>query len=66
MTPDDLKAAAVEGRSAQPGDVNPYIGDEVLARAWHSGYRRMLAEMLDNSPQYRAFVDAQEPSPPTV
>jgi|DEB0MinimDraft_3_1074331.scaffolds.fasta_scaffold311468_1 hypothetical protein len=60
MTPEDLKAAAVEGRSAEPGAVNPYIGDDVLARAWHSGYRRMLSEMLKNSPQYRAFVDAQK------
>jgi hypothetical protein len=49
-TPDDLKAAALAGRAARPGAVNPFTGKGATARAWRAGYRRMLLAMIETSP----------------
>jgi hypothetical protein len=58
MTADDIKFAALEGRAADPGTPNPYAGQGALATAWMLGYKRMLLDMLDNSPARQAWLNA--------
>jgi hypothetical protein len=65
MTPSaaELKRAATEGRTATPGTVNPYMGQGALARAWMSGYKRSLLQMLEDSPSQQAYRAAQSKTP---
>jgi hypothetical protein len=60
---DQLKRAATKGRTATPGTVNPYRGQGALARAWMSGYKRSLLQMLEDSPSQRAYRAAQKETP---
>lgn len=51
--------ALYSGSVADPGDRNPYAGDEslVLAKLWMRGYMRMLRVRIDTGPamqRYRA------------
>lgn len=59
----DLRQAALEGRRSAPGTANPYAGKPILARAWRTGYKRMLLAMLDSAPEYRAYLAAQKETP---
>jgi hypothetical protein len=52
----ELKRIHVEGRDADVGAANPYRGQLVNAAVWRSGYRRMLDDMLANSPTRQAFL----------
>lgn len=52
---DRIAAAGREGRAAEPGAVNPYAGDGVVALSWDLGYRAMLAEKLQNSPAAQLY-----------
>jgi hypothetical protein len=58
MTPRvaELKRIHAEGRSADLGARNPYRGRIVLAAVWMGGYRRMLDDMMANSPARRAWL----------
>jgi len=61
-TRDEMVAASRAGRAATPGDVNPYYGQGVLADLWRLGYRTMLVDMLNRSPERQDFL-AQEETP---
>jgi hypothetical protein len=54
----EIKRAHVEGQAADVGAQNPYRGQIVLAAVWRAGYRRMLDDMLANSPARQAFLHA--------
>jgi hypothetical protein len=53
---DELKLVYAEGRAADVGSPNPYRGQMVLAAVWLGDYRRMLDDMLANSPARQAFL----------
>lgn len=53
---DDVKRVYAEGRAAEVGSANPYRGQMVLASVWMSGYRKMLDDMLANSPARQAYL----------
>jgi hypothetical protein len=53
---DELKRVHAEGRAAQVGASNPYRGRIVLAAVWMGGYRRMLDDMMANSPARQAYL----------
>ncbi len=55
---EELKRVYAEGQAAGVGDENPYRGRMVLAAVWMGGYRRMLDDMLANSPARQAFLRA--------
>lgn len=52
----ELKTAYAEGLAAKVGAENPYRSRMTLAAAWRTGYRKMLDEMLANSPARQAFL----------
>ena len=52
----ELKRIHAEGRAAGVGARNPYYGQRVNAAVWRGGYRRMLDELLANSPARQAFL----------
>ena len=54
----ELKRVHAEGRTAEIGARNPYHGRIVLAAVWRGGYRRMLDDMLANSPARQAYLRA--------
>lgn len=58
-TRDDYVAAITAGRSAQPGDVNPYMGRGMLADLWRAGYNAMLDTWLANADTRQAELRAQ-------
>jgi len=60
---DQLKQAAMDGRAAVPGSKNPYAGQGALARAWRSGYRRMLFVMMETSPAHLNYLAAKKETP---
>jgi hypothetical protein len=53
---EELKRIYAEGQAAKIGAPNPYRGQIVNAAVWMSGYRKMLDDMLANSPARRAFL----------
>lgn len=55
----ELKSVHAEGRAAELGALNPYRGRVVLAAVWMGGYRRMLEDMMANSPARQAFLRAR-------
>jgi hypothetical protein len=57
-TVEEAKRVQAEGRAAELGAPNPYRGRIVLAAVWMGGYRRMLDDMLANSPARQAFLRA--------
>jgi hypothetical protein len=52
----ELKRVYAEGQAAGVGNVNPYHGQIVLASVWRAGYRRMLDDMLANSPARQVYL----------
>ena len=63
MTRDELVAARTAGRTATPGDTNPYVGQGLLADLWRLGYQAMLVDMLNRSPARQAFLSSSKPQP---
>jgi hypothetical protein len=55
-TVEEIKRVYAEGRAAKIGAANPYRGQMVLASVWMSGYRKMLDDMLANSPARQAYL----------
>jgi hypothetical protein len=53
---DDAIAARAAGRSAKPGDANPYADSGINASMWRLGYRTMLLARLNGSPARQAFL----------
>jgi hypothetical protein len=45
-----MVAANVAGRTATPGDLNPYYGQGILADLWRLGYQSMLVDKQNRSP----------------
>jgi hypothetical protein len=62
-TREEMVAANIAGRTATPGDLNPYYGQEVLADLWRLGYQSMLVDKLNRSPARQSFLDAQNETP---
>ena len=62
-TRDEMVAARNAGRTATPGDLNPYYGQEILAGLWRLGYQTMLVDKLNRSPARQAFLNAQKETP---
>lgn len=58
MTPNGsaLIDARNAGRTATPGDANPYAGAGAAADMWRLGYQTMLLEMLNRSPSRQEFL----------
>jgi len=52
----ELKRVHAEGRTADVGAANPYRGQRVNAAVWMGGYRRMLDDMIANSPARRQWL----------
>jgi hypothetical protein len=52
----ELNRVHAEGLAAGVGAVNPYRGQRVNAAVWRGGYRRMLDDMMANSPARRRWV----------
>lgn len=52
----ELKRVHAEGRTADVGAANPYRGQRVNAAVWMGGYRRMLDDMIANSPVRRRWL----------
>ncbi|AOT23131.1 hypothetical protein SEA_TAQUITO_10 [Mycobacterium phage Taquito] len=57
---DDIVAARQAGRTATPGDGNPFAGQGVLADMWRLGYKQMLLDRLNRSPARQAFLAADD------
>lgn len=55
MRRDEILAARHAGRTAEPGDTNPYAGRGVLADMWQLGYKTMLLDLLNRSEARQAF-----------
>jgi hypothetical protein len=53
---DELKRIHAEGRAAHVGAANPYHGQLVNAAMWMGGYRRMLDDMIANSPAMQPYL----------
>ncbi|MCV6981435.1 hypothetical protein H7I53_14515 [Mycolicibacterium pulveris] len=53
---DEIKRVHAEGLAAAVGTPNPYRGRRSLAVAWMTGYRKMLDDMLANSPARQAYL----------
>jgi hypothetical protein len=59
-TVDEAKRVYAEGQAAEIGADNPYRGQMVLASVWRAGYRKMLDDMLANSPARQAYLHGVE------
>ncbi|QFP94798.1 hypothetical protein SEA_MARSHAWN_12 [Mycobacterium phage Marshawn] len=59
MNRDELVAAWRAGRAAAPGDPNPYAGLGASARMWRRGYRRMLLDVLTQSPAAQEYENGR-------
>ncbi|MCH9731605.1 MAG: hypothetical protein K0U84_18345 [Actinomycetia bacterium] len=55
-----LARARAEGYAAEPGDRNPYSGQDGLAvLMWRRGYDAMLAERIETGPAMRRFTSGE-------
>lgn len=55
---DDLVTANRQGRAANVGDANPYVGRGALADMWRLGYQTMLLDRVNLAKERRRFIES--------
>jgi hypothetical protein len=53
----EFEQALAAGRTAAPGDPNPYYGHGATAVLWRRGYNTMMTEKVYSLPQFAAYVN---------